>query len=241
MTDPHSPVIGITRCSRLDDYVASVQQSGASARVLEVNESPRALLARIDGLLLTGGGDVNPAFYSNKRHPTVHDAEPGRDEFGIDLARRAMDQDLPVLAICRGAQVMNVAAGEYVQDIPSAVAGALTHTVAQPKDARAHHVHVAHRGRCWSAPSARRSPRQAVRRQQPSPSVGRPARQESRHRRDRGGRRDRGNRVTGRALLRRRAVAPGELLPDGTVQTAVRRLRQRGARPHGIRSRVGRP
>ena len=117
------PTIGVTRCSRLDDYVASVEQAGGRARVLEVSESPRKLLDEIDGLLLTGGGDIDPVLYGDERHPTVEDAEPGRDEFEIDLARRAMAADLPLLAICRGAQVLNVAAGgTLVQDIPSAVA-----------------------------------------------------------------------------------------------------------------------
>ena len=121
MSKQRPPVIGVTRCSRLDDYVASVEQSGARRAVLEVSESPRALVAELDGVLLTGGGDVDPVFYGEERHPEVYDAEPGRDEFEIDLARRAMDADLPLLAICRGAQVLNVAAGgTLVQDIPSA-------------------------------------------------------------------------------------------------------------------------
>jgi putative glutamine amidotransferase len=138
------PTIGITRCSRLDDYVASVEQAGARARVLEVSESPRKLLNEIDGLLLTGGGDVDPALYGEERHPTTDDAEPGRDEFEIDLARRAMTADLPVLAICRGAQVLNVAAGgTLVQDIPSEVATDLAHSVTEPKDAVAHTIRIA--------------------------------------------------------------------------------------------------
>jgi putative glutamine amidotransferase len=137
------PIIGVTRCSRLDDYVASVEKTGAVARVLEVSESPRSVLAEIDGLLLTGGGDVDPVFYGEERHPTVYDAEPGRDEFEIDLARRAMDADLPVLAICRGSQVLNVAAGgTLVQDIPSAVSSDLSHSVELPKDAIAHDVAI---------------------------------------------------------------------------------------------------
>ncbi|MEO8078734.1 MAG: gamma-glutamyl-gamma-aminobutyrate hydrolase family protein [Acidobacteriota bacterium] len=143
MTDNRAPIVGITRCGRLDDYVASVEQSGGSVRVLEVSESPRALLAQLDGLLLTGGGDVDPVLYGEERHATVDDAEPGRDEFEIDLARRAIDQDLPMLAICRGAQVLNVAAGgNLVQDIPSALATALSHSVNLPKDAPAHAVRV---------------------------------------------------------------------------------------------------
>src|SRR6476620_7143188 len=137
------PVIGVTRCSRLDDYLASVERSGARARVLEVSESPRAIIDTIDGVLLTGGGDVDPVFYGQERHPNVYDAEPGRDEFEIDLARRAMEADLPVLAICRGTQVLNVAAGgTLVQDIPSAVKTELTHSVDVPKDSVAHDIHI---------------------------------------------------------------------------------------------------
>ena len=137
------PVIGVTRCSRLDDYLASVERSGARARVLEVSESPRAVIDKIDGVLLTGGGDVDPVFYGQERHSSTYDAEPGRDEFEIDLARRAMEADLPVLAICRGSQILNVAAGgTLVQDIPSAVNTDLTHSLELPKDCVAHDIHI---------------------------------------------------------------------------------------------------
>jgi putative glutamine amidotransferase len=135
------PVIGVTSCGKLEDYVKAVEQAGGHARVLEVSESPRALLDKLDGLLLTGGGDVDPAWYGEERHPSLHDAEPGRDEFEVDLARRAVDADLPVLAICRGAQVLNVASGgSLVQDIPSAVETDLPHTIQHPQDAMAHDV-----------------------------------------------------------------------------------------------------
>jgi putative glutamine amidotransferase len=138
------PTIGVTRCSRLDDYIASVEQAGARARVLEVSESPRKILGEIDGLLLTGGGDVDPVLYGQDRYALVEDAEPGRDEFELDLARRAMGADLPVLAICRGAQVLNVAAGgTLIQDIPSTVVSDLAHSIKEPKDAVSHSVRVA--------------------------------------------------------------------------------------------------
>jgi putative glutamine amidotransferase len=137
------PTIGVTRCSRIDDYVASIEQAGARARVLEVSESPRKVLDEIDGVLLTGGGDVDPVLYGEDRDPTVEDAEPGRDEFEIDLVRRAMTADVPVLGICRGSQVLNVAAGgTLVQDIPSAVRSDLAHTVREPKHAIAHAVSI---------------------------------------------------------------------------------------------------
>ena len=84
---------------------------------------------------------MDPVFYGQERHPTVDDAEPGRDEFEIDLARRAMETDLPVLAICRGSQVLNVAAGgTLVQDIPSSVNTDLTHSLQMPKDSVAHDI-----------------------------------------------------------------------------------------------------
>ena len=143
MNSERKPVIGITRCSRLDDYIASVETSGGRARILEINESPRQLVGQIDGLLLTGGGDIDPVFYREERHATVDDAEPGRDEFELDLARRAMQSNLPLLAICRGAQVLNVAAGgTLVQDIPSAVQTTLEHSLTEPKNSIAHDVKI---------------------------------------------------------------------------------------------------
>jgi putative glutamine amidotransferase len=137
------PLIGITRCSKLDDYAASLEQAGARFRILEVTESPRDVLERVDGVLLTGGGDVDPVFYGEDRHPSTVDAEPGRDEFEIDLARRALTRGTPLLAICRGVQVLNVAAGgTLVQDIPSEIATGLAHSVQQPKDLECHDIHV---------------------------------------------------------------------------------------------------
>ena len=137
------PIIGITRCSRMDDYLASVEQAGGRPRILEVSDSPRKVIGEIDALLLTGGGDVDPVMYREERHSTISDAEPGRDEFEVDLARRAMDADLPILAICRGAQVLNIAAGgTLVQDIPSFIATTLPHSVEQPKNQIAHDVVV---------------------------------------------------------------------------------------------------
>jgi putative glutamine amidotransferase len=147
-----APVVGVTWCSRLDDYVASVERSGGKARVLEFSESPRAVIEQIDAVLLTGGGDVDPVFYGQERHPSVFDAEPGRDEFEIDLARRAMDANIPLLAICRGSQVLNVAAGgTLVQDIPSAVATDLAHSLEVPKDCIAHDIQIAANSRLHAA------------------------------------------------------------------------------------------
>ena len=137
------PVIGVTRCSKLPDYLKSVEQAGGEPRVLEFDSGVERVLREVDAVLLTGGGDVDPALYGEARHETVVNAEPGRDAFELELARRAMDADVPLLAICRGAQVLNVAdGGTLVQDIPSAVATELRHSLNEPADCIAHEIRI---------------------------------------------------------------------------------------------------
>jgi len=105
------PIVAITPCRKPLDYEAAVRRAGATPRALTVGEGAADALRGADGLLLTGGDDVDPALYGEIPHPTFDVAEPGRDAFEIDLIRRALDADLPVLAICRGLQVLNVALG----------------------------------------------------------------------------------------------------------------------------------
>ena len=127
------PLIGVTHCRKLEDYRQSVLHVGGEVRVLEPSADPAAALDGLDGLMLTGGGDVAPARYGDAPHPTVVEAEPGRDEFELALVARARKRGLPILAVCRGAQVLNVACGgTLVQDIRSQVPGALAHTLEVP-------------------------------------------------------------------------------------------------------------
>jgi putative glutamine amidotransferase len=121
--------IAITRCSKLHDYEESVRRAGADPWVVDLAaDRPADVVARASGILLTGGGDVDPALYGEAAHPTFSAAEPGRDVYEIDLVRRALEADLPVFAICRGVQVLNVArGGTLIQDIPSQAPGALAH------------------------------------------------------------------------------------------------------------------
>jgi putative glutamine amidotransferase len=136
------PVIGITPCSSLADYVESVKQAGAEPLVLSNDDDPREVLERVDGILLTGGLDVDPAQYNESPHPTTETA-PERDRFEIPLSREAVKHDVPLFAICRGVQVLNVAeGGTLVQDIPSALATELQHSINQPKNQIAHDVSV---------------------------------------------------------------------------------------------------
>src|SRR2546427_7401043 len=127
------PVIGITSCRKLQDYRQSVLHVGGEVRILEPSADVEAALAGIDGLLLTGGNDVAPTRYGEAPHSTFVEAEPGRDEFELKLVAGARARNLPIFAICRGVQLLNVACGgTLVQDIPSQVAGALAHSLACP-------------------------------------------------------------------------------------------------------------
>jgi putative glutamine amidotransferase len=77
-------------------------------------------LDRVDGLLMTGGGDVAPERYGEDRHESVRDVDHERDEFEIALAHKAKERGIPTFAICRGLQVVNIAfGGSLVQDLPS--------------------------------------------------------------------------------------------------------------------------
>jgi putative glutamine amidotransferase len=136
------PRIGITPTSRIDDYVESIRRAGGEPLVLSNDDDPAAVLDKVDGLLLTGGLDVDPALYGQAAHPTTATA-PERDTFEIPLSREAVKRDVPLFAICRGVQVLNVAeGGTLVQDIPSAVTTDLNHSVDVPKDHLAHGVKV---------------------------------------------------------------------------------------------------
>jgi len=126
-------VIGITTCRKLEDYRQSILHVGGEPRMLDASMPVAQALAGIDGLMLTGGGDVAPSRYGEAAHATVEEAEPGRDEFDIALVTAARARHLPIFAICRGVQVLNVACGgTLVQDIPSQLAGAGQHSFTVP-------------------------------------------------------------------------------------------------------------
>ena len=141
MTKPDSPLVASAWLRT--DYRASLEAAGARIRELSPADPLPQALDGCSGLMLTGGVDVDPLEYGEtERHPSLQ-LDRERDRYELALAREALARDLPVLAICRGAQVLNTAAGgTLIQDIPSARPGALDHQQGYPKDAPAHDVTV---------------------------------------------------------------------------------------------------
>jgi putative glutamine amidotransferase len=135
MSVPSEPVVGICAVREpaswafwhqqahlvADTYVGSVQRSGAIAVLLPVDvRRPVEVLDRVDALLLIGGADLDPAVYGAPRDPATEATYRDRDEFEIALLHGALERQMPVLGICRGMQLINVAlGGSLEQDLVS--------------------------------------------------------------------------------------------------------------------------
>lgn len=139
MTDSTQlPVIGITTfgqneygnyCSH-HAYVEAVRLAGGLPVLLPPGEpDPAAILNVVDGLIFTGGGDIDPATYNGDLHPTIARVDPQRDAFELTLARLVLNTDIPVLGICRGLEVLVVTSGgTLVSHIPDEYGEVVEHT-----------------------------------------------------------------------------------------------------------------
>jgi putative glutamine amidotransferase len=128
-------------------YPVEVQRAGAIALVLSPDgyliDHPDELLDRVDGLILSGGGDVDPAAYGAEPHPETSAVSPERDAFELALTRRAVERDMPVLGVCRGIQVLNVAfGGTLLQHLPEHFGHAEHRRVAGSFDGSDHDVRL---------------------------------------------------------------------------------------------------
>ena len=130
------------------NYVDAVQRAGGLAVLLvadpELERDPEAALDLVDGLILAGGADIDPSFYGQPPHPETHGTVPERDRFEIAMARGAIERDLPLLGICRGMQLLNVALGGTLhQHLPDVLGHGDHRRVAGSFDGNDHDVLLA--------------------------------------------------------------------------------------------------
>jgi putative glutamine amidotransferase len=131
------PLIGITTNGRWEnyyklrvEYVDAVRRAGGIPILLPPGESQlEALLDRVDGIIFSGGLDVSPALYHGQQeHPTLSRIDHERDDTEIALAQKLMNRRLPMLYICRGIQLLNVAlGGTLIEHVPDEVDGQVAH------------------------------------------------------------------------------------------------------------------
>jgi putative glutamine amidotransferase len=129
----HALVDTMARSAAGQQYIDAILAAGGAPILLPLGLSGEALDAIygvIDGLLLPGGDDVAPERYASPRHPKLGAVDDSRDDLEITVAQRAIADDVPILGICRGHQVLAVAAGGTLyQDIPSEIEHFLRHDV----------------------------------------------------------------------------------------------------------------
>lgn len=136
------PIIGITTSGHAQtssyclpsSYAAAVKAAGGVAVLIPPGEPETSLviLQRIDGLIFSGGGDIDPAIYNGIKHPTVYNVDPERDRAEISLAQAALASDIPILGICRGLEVLAVATGgTLIPHLPDEYGEVVTHRAKQ--------------------------------------------------------------------------------------------------------------
>jgi len=157
------PLIGIT-CSRavggpwgiysasyfmdytFDDYSQAVRFWGGAAVLIPAAQNRQTLqtiLRRLDGLILSGGPDINPKFYGEQPLPGLEEIDEDLDRVELEATRIAFARNLPILAICRGIQVLNVSqGGTLYQDIPTQVRESILHTQRADKKTTTHSTRV---------------------------------------------------------------------------------------------------
>jgi putative glutamine amidotransferase len=127
-------------------YLAAIQAAGGVPLPIPAQLDARArdeILAIFDGYLLTGGGDLDPATFNEPPHSTLYEVVPARDHLEIALVRYAVEVKKPLLAVCRGIQVLNVAlGGSLFQDVASDPGTDIQHQQEKPRDEPTHPVKV---------------------------------------------------------------------------------------------------
>jgi putative glutamine amidotransferase len=124
--------------------VDAVQLAGGLPVLLPPSQiDPQRLLAKLDGLIFAGGGDLDPEIYGGPHHHTIYLVDEERDQFEITLAKQALAAGIPVLGICRGMQVLSVASGaQLVTHVPDVYGEQVTHRLDHPRRPTEHPVQL---------------------------------------------------------------------------------------------------
>jgi putative glutamine amidotransferase len=144
----NSPTSGLPMIASPRSYTEILMWAGAVPLLVPLNLKPElypALLSRLDGIIFTGGGDLDPARFNGTPHEKVYDVNPERDQTEIDLFEQARKIELPLFGICRGIQLINVAlGGTLYTHISDQLPDALEHSCfpAFPPEYLAHPVHI---------------------------------------------------------------------------------------------------
>jgi putative glutamine amidotransferase len=153
----HEPLVGVTTSITVGQtperayvnsaYLHALQQAGGVPVLLppQLSKSSLARLVRgLDAVLLTGGGDMDPASFGEAPHPTLFDVAPSRDALETQVTLIALEKRTPLLAICRGIQVLNVALGGSLhQDVATDPGTEIHHSQKEARDQATHKVTVA--------------------------------------------------------------------------------------------------
>jgi len=137
---PERPRIGLTttkpESDKFANYVRAIEKAGGTAvPIVPGRTSADTALRDFDGIVLTGGGDIDPEFYRAEKHPNTADIDRARDDLEIELVRRAKKEGVPTLCVCRGLQVLNVALdGTLTQHLPDEVGESVPHVGTKGKD-----------------------------------------------------------------------------------------------------------
>jgi putative glutamine amidotransferase len=144
-------IIGITTYGRNEqqryslpvEYVEAVRRAGASAVLLPPGEARvDEWLEIVDGVILAGGGDIDPDHYGGEAHETIYSIDAERDGSELALARRIVDTGMPTLGICRGVQILNVALGGTLHEhLPDVFGDDVAHRL-PPREPTTHLIHV---------------------------------------------------------------------------------------------------
>lgn len=152
MKTPHKPLIGLTTYPGTDShgwhtpalYVAAVQRAGGVPLMLPgcAADCAEDWLTAVDGVVLIGGGDINPQAFGGSHHPTIYNLSPERDAAELALMHALLKQPKPTLAICRGLQILNTALGGSLHvHLPDVVGETVPHR-APPREPVPHAIRI---------------------------------------------------------------------------------------------------